>query len=519
MAKNRKKRFTQPPAQSVTTAGPTATPSSYFSGYQGANYSENRGFLWWPSLDPRLELDSFSRAEIVRRVHWLKANVGLVRGLIRNSADLIGWQTPQANSGDEEWDDLAEHYFRDCCYEAAAFDVSGKFDFEDSQPMLMREALTNGDVLTILTKWPDGSPRFAFYPSSQLASPEGADDTWREGIQYSNVGRHLAYGLRNSANGNVSIFPASAVIYFGEFDAPGEDRPVPPLAHAVNHAHDITEVFGFTKQGLKAASLLGAVREQKEATAPRARQGLTGTARVVTDAAGNRFRAADVWNGSQIPTLDPGETIKILHDERPSQNMMDFVRVLIRDIAIGWGLPPEVVWEMLRMTGPGVRFVMDVADRWIKCRQKRHKIWGRRVWRYAISCGLNNGTLPMPTPDKVTGRERWWAVSFTSQRNLTIDRGQLSTAMLNELAAGVSTLSSWEEFDGRDWKARGKQRIREVAWLKAECAEEGLDYHEVFPPRQGAAAPPMTGSTVIPPDNDTTGKEDDDTEDADLEDS
>lgn len=505
MAKKRKRYTSPPPAQHSPAA-----PAALFSGYDGASWSESRGDLWWPTLDPRLELDSFSRSEIIRRVHWLKANVGFVRGLIRNSADLIGWQTPQAKSGDEEWDDLAEERFRDCCYEAAAFDVAGKFDFEDAQPMLMREALTNGDVLTILTKWPDGAPRFAFYSTSQLADPKDAGKEWRSGIRYSAAGRHVAYGLRDSTTGNVAVFPASSVIYFGEFDAPGEDRPVPPLAHAVNHAQDITEVFGFTKQGIKAASLFGAVREQAVTATPRARQGLTGASRIVTDAAGNRFSTSDVWAGAQIPTMDPGETIKLLHDDRPSQNMMDFVRVLIRDISIGWGLPPEVVWEMLRMTGPGVRFVMDVADRWIKSRQKRHRIWGSRCWRYVIACETARGELRLPNPDPLTGREKWWAVGFTSQRNLTIDRGQLSRAMLDELSAGVATLSGWEEFDGLDWKDRGKQRIREVAWLKGECASSGLTYQEVFPPRQGAAAP-ATGEAAPTgkekPTNDTEDEE------------
>ncbi len=307
------------------------------------------------------------------------------------------------------------------------------------------------------------------------------------------------------------MFPASAVIYFGEFDAPGEDRPVPPLAHAVNHAHDITEIFGFTKQGIKSASLLGAIREKKENATPRARQGLTGTSRTVTDAAGNRFKVADVWSGAQIPELDPGETIKLLHDDRPAAEVMDFIRTLVRDMSVGWGLPPEVTWEMLRMTGPGVRYVMDVADRWIKCRQKRHRIWARRVWRYVIACEIARGALRLPKVDESTGRAVWWKVDFTSLRNLTIDRGQVSRAKLDELSAGVSTLSDWEEMDGRDWKDRGKQRIREVAWLKDECERAGLEYAEVFPPRQGAAAPPPTGEAKKDgeekPENDTDEEE------------
>lgn len=509
MAKKRKRR-----PQGIPTLQATAPsePLALFSGYDAANWSEARGEMWWPTLDARHELDSFSREEILRRIHWLKANFGFIRGLIRNSADLIGWQTPQAQSDDEMWDDLAEAYFRDCCYEAAAFDVAGKFDFEDAQPMLMREALTNGDMLTVLTKWKDGSPRVAFYATSQLANPEDCGPSWRDGIQFTATGRHMAYGVKDSMTGKVTVIPAGSCIYFGEFDSPGEDRPVPPLAHGVNHAHDITEVFAFTKQGIKSASLLGAVREQSANAVPRAKQGLTGATRTITDASGNRFKVADVWSGAQIPELAPGESIKLLHDERPSQNVMDFVRTLIRDIAVGWGLPPEVVWEMLRMTGPGVRFVMDVADRWIKCRQKRHRIWGKRVWRYVIATGIRNGDLPLPAPDPKLGREKWWAVNFTSQRNLTIDRGQVSRARLDELDAGVGTMHDWEDIDGRHWKDRGKQRIREVAWLKAECEEVGLTYGEVFRARQGAAAP-VAGADAPPPmpdksvENDTADEE------------
>lgn len=260
MGKNRKRKpSANPPSAAFATQ---AQPVALFSGYDAANWSEARGDMFWSTLDARYELDSFSRAEIQRRIHWLKANFGFIRGLIRNSADLIGWQTPQAQSGDEEWDVLAEEYFRDCCGEAAAFDVAGKFDFEDSQPMLMREALTNGDVLTVLTKWPDGSPRVAFYQTSQLANPENPGPSWRDGIQFTATGRHMAYGIRDSKTDKVAVVPAGSCIYFGEFDAPGEDRPVPPLAHGVNHAHDITEVFAFTKQGIKSASLLGAVREK-----------------------------------------------------------------------------------------------------------------------------------------------------------------------------------------------------------------------------------------------------------------
>lgn len=485
---------------------------SYWSGYQGASDSTDRGSIFWPTTDTRLELDSFSRAELLRRIHWLKAHFGFVRGLIRNSADLVGWSTPQAQSGDDEWDDEAEERFRDVTGEAGAFDVAGKFDFDTAQPMLMRAAFTDSQVFTVMTKWEGtGAARFAFYEASQLRNPKDAGKDWVDGIRISRSRRHLAYGFHDSATDTVVVVPAAMVIYFGEFDSPGQDMPVPPLAHAVNHSIDITEVWGFLKKSIKTSSLSGAVIERDaNAQPPRGRQGMPGAATTVTNAAGEKFQQANVWDGGQIASLEPGAKMKILADARPPAEQRQFTLDLIRDISTGFGLPPEVVWEMGRMTGPGIRFVMDFAGNWIRCRQKRQKVWAKKVWRYVIACEIAAGRLGLPQAPaaKPSSRKppapKWWAVSFTSQRLLTIDRGKESRARLDELDAGVGTLSDWEEFDGRDWKERGKQRIREVSYLDAECREAGLAYEKVFPPRQGAAKADASAPAPTPAEESDT---------------
>lgn len=468
---------------------PAGQPQSYFSGYQAATFGTDRGAIFWPTIDTRQELDSFSRYEIIRRIHWLKAHFGFVEGLINSSADLVGWQTPQAQSGDSAWDDAAEEAFRDVTAEAAAFDVAGKFDFDSAQPMLMRACLTDAQVFTVLTKWEDGAARLAFYEASQLANPKDAGPEWHDGIRISRSGRHTAYGFRNRSTDSVTVIPAKDVIYFGEFNSPGQVMPVPPLAHAVNHAIDITEVWGFTKKAIKVSSLSGAVIERDAAAIPpRGKLGMPGALATYTNTTtGEKFQQANVWDGGQIQSLEPGSKVKILTDNRPPQEQRDFTDDLKRDIAQGFGLPVEVIDKMGDLTGPGIRFVMDFAGNWIRCRQKRLKIWARQVWRYVIACEIAAGRLPLPAPD-AQGKQKWWAVTFTSQRLLTIDRGKESRARLEELNAGVTTLADWEEFDGRDWKDRGLQRIREVQFLKEQCAVAKLDYAEVFPPRPGTAA-------------------------------
>lgn len=460
-------------------------PGAYmgFSGYSGANYDPGRGLVWWPSMDTRQELDSFSRTELIRRIRFLFANEGFIRGLIRNSATLVGYQKPQAASGDREWDKQAEAAFRDSCMVQEVFDIGGKFDFQTAQLLLKRLRFKDGDAFTVLTEAENGRARFAFYEGHQCQNPNkpAPNQNWKDGVLLGKGNRQLAYHFRNPEDETGTTVLAKDVIVSGEFDMPGLARPVPPLAHAVNHAIDITEVWAFLKKAIKASSLFGAVREMEGNAVPRARLGITGPgSTAATNTTGENVEVSKVWDGAQIPRLTPGEKMKILADERPHPNVRQFVLDLVRDICVGFGgLQPEVVWEMGRLTGPGVRFILDVADRWIKDQQALDRRWCRRVWVYFIAKEIKAGRLPMPAAGK-DGVARWWNVQFVSQRNLTIDRGKESKSRREEIAAGVSTWSDWDEVDGNWWQDRVVQRVDEVAFAEWYCAKKGLDYEKIF---------------------------------------
>jgi capsid protein len=223
---------------------------------------------------------------------------------------------------------------------------------------------------------------------------------------------------------------------------------------------------------------------------------------MATNTLGSGVEVSEVWDGGQIPRLTPGEKMKILSDDRPHPNVRQFVLDLIRDICVGFGgLQPEVIWEMGRLTGPGVRFILDTADRWIKHQQALDRRWCRRVWVYFIAKEIKAGRLPMPAT------KHWWAVDFVSQRNLTIDRGKESKSRREEIAEGVGTWSAWDDVDGIFWRDRTKQRVLEVRFAKDECERQGLEYGEVFGAKCKAPA------AVAPPADDP---EEDDPEDEEI---
>jgi len=478
-----------------------------WSGYAGANQSEARGMVNWPTLDSSKELDSWSRSELCRKLAWLYANNGIFKGFIDTSADLMGWLTPQALTDDEEWNEEVEQRYRDWCGTENVFDVAGKFNFKTAQPMLARAALSMGDVFTVLTETATRRAQFAFYEGYQLANPKDASERWRDGVcEETPGGRHLAYGFRDGKTGNVKVIPAKDVIYTGEFGKPGHPRAVPRLAHAINDGLDITEINGFTKKAIKTAALFGIVRQVNNPNVPRSHMGIAGApAQEVRTRAGNtaagepetvteRFETSGVFQDGQIPRLPTGEEAKILHDSRPHPNQQAFKADLIRQISVGYGLAPEVVWQMAGLTGPGVRFELDKAGRWVDMRRLALLFpWNRTVYLYWLAKEMKYGGLRMPQA-KAGKPVRWWAHDYVAQRDLTIDRGKEGKQRMDAIDAGLGTWASWyQEMEGKDWQGPIRQRVKEVKFAKEECAAAGLEYEEVFKPRQGTAVAEKSG--------------------------
>jgi hypothetical protein len=395
--------------------------------------------------------------------------------------------TATAKSKDRAWNREAERRFKLWGNRALTFDRSGKYNFESAQLMLTRNSKRDGDVFTVLTTSPDGKrPMVAFYEAHQLANPQSGAPEWIDGVRVNpRDGTHTHYGFLGS-DGKVKVVPAASVIYYGEFESPGHIRAVPPLAHAVNHAVDITEIRADTKHNIKTAALFGVAREvEKGAPATKAQRGIGGALTELrrTNADGSteaRFESRDVWGGGQIPELPPGQKLVPVHDDRPSPNQTAFMDELIRDISIGFGLPPEVVWKMSNLTGPGVRFVMDYAARWIEKEQARLWDWCERVWWYFLGFETRQG-LGFPAAGD------WLDVGWIPQRDLTIDRGREGKQRMDEIGRGLSTFADWHKsMTGASGEEKIMERIDEVKFGMEYAESQGVPYERAFPPAAGS---------------------------------
>lgn len=493
MARKRKKnRSSQRPPQAVApelsgaaASGVGTVPLAFGVGspYDGANVSERRGHVPWTTLETRLELDSFSRQELVRRVRWLTKNVGFIKGIVNGLADLVGYLAPQARTGDEEWNAAAEVNFASRAGQALVFDAAAKFDFFDAQLLQTRTWLRDGELLTVLTETPTEGARVGFYESHRLANPEGANESWLDGVLATKQGRHARYGITDR-DGKVTGFDSRNVIYFGEWESCGHHRSVPPLAHAVNHAMDVTEIWADTKHAIKTAGLFGAYVTNANEKASRERAGLGANLVKRQAADGEAFNSAEVWagaGGGGVPELAHGKDLKILHDDRPHPNIRNLITDLIRDIALGTGCPVEIIWELSGLNGPGVRFLLERLERWIMRRQKPLQAWAQRYYLYHIAKEVKAGRLPECRDPN------WWAVAWIGQKSMTIDRSR-DKDQLDLYEGGMTTLQDFYAQRGKDWEEQVRQKILERKFVREECKRQALDPDEVFRPRQGAAA-------------------------------
>lgn len=472
-----------------------------YSPYSGANQSLARGQVFHLSLETRDEMDSYSHQEILRKCRWMYKNIGFIKGFVKNASDLIGYLMPQSlakgNSAEgEAWGELAEAAFQRRTKSKEVFDRAGKFNFKTAQLMLTRQRLRDGGMLTALMESNTGGAMFGFYEAHQLRTPKNPPKEqakqWQAGVRLNSEDRHWEYGIGKDGEDAVPV-PANKCIYFGEFESAGNRLAYPPLAHGVNHALDIAETWAEVKKAIKAAALMGFVKEtQAGVNQTKSQAGMPGAiVKKPNPSSAGELDTAQVWAGGQVPDLAPGQSLKILHDSRPSQNVQDFIKGLQDECAYGFGLSPEVLLDISSLTSAGVRFVLDRAARWIELRQLELEEWCQRVWVYVLAKEMKAGRLPYP-PEGV----EWWAVEWTPLRDLTIDRGK-SREAVEEVKSGMGTHSGYWRKKGGDWKDAARQRVAEEKFHMQLCEDEGVPYDRVFPPLPGATVIPQAAEPPV----------------------
>ena len=491
-------------AQVGSTGGPFLL---FGNGFQAADNSPNRGYLYWPSTDTFRQITPLTRNEIARRVQWLCAHFGFARKLIKGMARMLGYQTPQPNVSDEEWNEEAFDALINIFTSTEVWDQQGKFDQFQSQMMDNEMMFREGDGIAVFTETGSGRARMAYFESHQIANGLRSDDWWKDGVQLDRFGKHIGYNLRDGQDtAKYTFVDARDALYFANFENRGQVRPLSVLHAAVLNMIDIVETRGSTKTRIKDHARLGTVVEKEMGSqSSNGVGGFGGPTRQVTatmpDGTEQVLNFEIVTAGVQAPRLAPGEKIKVVADDRPSPNNMEFERALMRDCCDSVDLSFERFCYLAGITGPGLRLLNADDKRWVSIRHYTQAKRNNRQAVYALAKEMKAGRLRYP---KLKPGEAWWnKIEWIGLPHPDIDGGRTAQATLTDLRSGLTTwLDEWGEQSGVYWKRRVRQSIIEYIYARTECmrlaeqagfAADSVTPEIVFPERWA----PATGAQMI----------------------
>lgn len=477
--RNRKQASAADPLQPTNYESARSLLMSY-GGFEGSENTGRRGYLYWPTLDTQRELDTYTRSELLRKSRWLRANTGLPNRICGGLADLIGYLTPLAMSGDEGWNELAEEHWQDRMGSPAVADTSGKFNVNQMQIEIDKAAFGDGDILPVFTKSKSNSLQLALYEAHQIRNPDDAGDegsAWLDGVYLNKFGKHIGYGLIDPTRENGTQFIAAADSnYHGYFDAPGRNRPPTILKHGINHLHDISEILADTKLAIKVAAQIGmylkttsanatqhagatalqtALRNE-QATAPADQSQTTGSGATTQ----KKLQFEDIFTQAGLTTLPTGIDIDTIQDTRPHPNQMALLEYLVRDIAWGVGVAPEILWNIEKLRGANNRLVNADLQRWIGCRLLRKRAWMRKTWSVWCAAEIKSGRLPEPTSG------HYWDVEWIPQASITADKGREGKLNIDLVQNNLRSLATHFGEEGLHWLRQLRQISKERRMLR-----------------------------------------------------
>lgn len=447
------------------------------NGHQAADYSPARGYVYFPELDTRREITSYARTEIVRKARYLYANVGFARRLTNGVARMVVGTglMPRPMTTDRAWNKLALARLEARWGSKNAYDLAGKYNGYSAQRAKMRCRYKDGDCATVLTRGADGRASTAIYESHQIATgsnlPTEALKSIFDGIRVDRHNRPIGIHLLGDDGRSVEI-PARSCLLLADYERPGQQRCLPILAHAVNHLLDKTEIDTHIKTGIKHAQRTAYYIARQAGTTPSVpRPGAAGRRETVTTSAGDKLKLERVFLGSggEVQELNPGEELKMLLDQRPHPNNVEFLEYLIRDASLGIDLSPEVLWSVVKLGGANMRFVMADAQSFIE--QEQQTLVDSDLgleYVYFLADQIAAGRLP-----KCSDPE-WWKHDWIPPARWTVDYGRDGKLHLEQLRSGALT---FRRFFG--WQGLGLEELDEwldeYAYIRRGAEERGLD--------------------------------------------
>jgi hypothetical protein len=504
------------------------------SSIAAADNPEHQAYIYFPELRTKFQLTDIDLLETRRRSQWLVLNT--YARVLRRLARYLGTPQIKADTLDETFNEAANLWW--CCEyldRTGNYDVSGKYNAATFLTTSIYQAWRDSDCTGIHLWKPDGEPTCGAIEAGRIDNPSvmGGWSEWQDGVLTDWSDRHIAYMVRTNPPGQRGLWypdeyvrvPAGHCYMFGDFESQSSVRGTPALIHCVSNMLSgrqidegnltllkIAQQFGIVFEadplatnapGVAGSAVSGAKRrEEIPASVP---QGSNGTAQPkVTTNPGTRV-VTEVGGAGELVPLPVGYKARVLESERDHPAQEAIKRDIYVQVALGLGVPVEMLFMLDKLTGPGVRFVLRQSQEWRNYWLRTMQTWQSADWSRRIEWAVRTGRLPKCKDPNFTKHY------FQNPKAITIDDGRSASAQVQQLEAGITNLTEiWGEKGGAA-KDEIRMKARELRWILDACKAEGVPPEYWFT----KVRPDMADK---PDEEDDPDKEDEDNPDKEKED-
>lgn len=483
--------------------------------FDGANTTGARQVVLLP-YDSRQEIRSWDRRQLTVKSRSMHNNLGFLRGIVRTTKNMtVGWgNVPVPRSSDRYFNQQALAYWKRWANRKTC-DIRGKHNHAGLQRQAVHELLVDGEIFTIRVRDQFGRHQRQMIKTEQVGPARNErSKLWVDGILYNAVDRPTTYRvLQNgpAASGAAQAYrdvPARDMAHLFDAERATQQRGLPWAYAGLNSMMDVLDLSAFERIAHKLNAAIVASVTTKDGSMPASMRAMMSNQEASAEGAtsAERTRLAPQFldiHGTRIPLFNAGENLTFNSQQRNAVNVVEFTGWLLRDVATGFGLPLEVVWDMATLGGATIRASLEMAGRFFESVQMLLiDDFCQPDWESVIGTALLAGLYPADYPlveplDPPKGWEGWNTVEWRGPRNITVDRGKDGRLYLEQVARGMMTKEEWWHGLGEDAEEMERRSVDEIQVGLEDWVGRGLPEAAFWLRLFGQAGASVSAGTAV----------------------
>lgn len=466
------------------------------SAYDAANQSPTRsGFVGFPT-NSRRELTPQTRREIVKKCRALEANCSfLTRILRKTSRHAVGAGIHfRCLSEDQVFNDAMQRDVEEWWNNKDVYSIDGSVDGWEAKRLAAETIMLDGEYNAVMvrspeTGWPMIQPLDVFEIETPYLTGGLTSRDWDDGVRINAFERPIEYAVRalprlaGDVDRDFRFVPSNSMIHLHRRRRAHGHRGMPWGYSGLNQGIDALDLNALVTG---TAKLHSALAVSVKGTARRRRKGaIAGVKNVGGEKDSNDADVAaleKVFGGGMINYLGEQGEMNLLTSQHPGTNMMEFIKLLLHQMSVGFDLPFSVMWSMAESGGASARY--DAEDAQSAFDQMTDMlIWQivRREVIWKISTSIKSGRV-------AASKDPLWFTKlvFRGPRKLTVDIGRMATAFKTLTRNCGMSIPRWIEEQGLDAYAEMRDHIKFLKAVKVMCEEADIPFETVFEPTPGA---------------------------------